>query len=440
MGLIKAAAGAITGALADQWLDAIQPSNMGGQTLMTFGEPLNTNYRSSNTKGTANIISNGSKIQVYDNQMMMLVDGGKIVDFTAEPGYYTVDNSSAPSLFNGQFGDALKDTWNRFKFGGGVPQAQKVFYLNLQEIKGIKFGTRNPVSYYDNELDADLYIRAHGSYSIKMVDPILFYREVIPRNLDQVNVTDVNSQFLDEFISALQSSINQMSGDGLSVRRVASQSLQLSKYMANALDEDWRVARGFEIQAVGMEVSYDEETRELFKMRSQGAMLRDASVREGYVQGAMARGMEAAGSNANGAMNGFMGMGIGMGTMGNGMAGFSETNRMQMQQQAAQQQPQQPMQQPQQQAAPAAGGWACACGASNTGKFCMECGSPKPAPAGWTCTCGTLNMGKFCQECGNRQPPQKIKCDKCGYEPDISAGIPKFCPECGDIINDADRA
>ncbi len=439
MGLIQAFTGAISGALADQWLDALQPADMGKHTLMTYGETVNTNYRSSNTKGTANIVSNGSKIQVFDNQLMMLVDGGKIVDYTAEPGYYTVNNSAAPSLFNGQFGDAMKDTFNRMKFGGGVPQAQKVFYLNLQEIKGIKFGTRNPVSYYDTELDADLYIRAHGTYSIKVVDPLLFYREVIPRNLDQVEVGDVNEQFLTEFLTALQSSINQMSGDGLSVRRVASQSLQLSKYMANALDEDWRIGRGMEVQAVGLEVSYDEETRELFKLRSQGSMLRDASVREGYVQGAMARGMESAGSNPNGAMNGFMGVGMGM-NMG-GMASFSETNRMQMQQQQMQQQQmQQQMAQPAVAVAPVADGWTCACGATNSGKFCMECGTPKPqAPAGWVCVCGTSNTGKFCMECGSPQPPKKIVCDKCGFEPDISGGVPKFCPNCGDPITDADK-
>ncbi len=425
MGLIKAAAGAIGGALADQWLDAIQPYSMGIQTMMTYGAKTNDS-RSSNTKGSANVISNGSKIQVYDNQMMLLVDGGKIVDYTAEAGYYTVNNSAAPSLFNGQFKDSLVDTWERFKFGGGTPMAQKVYYINLQEIKGIKFGTKNPVSYYDHELDADLYIRAHGNYSIKVTDPLLFYREVMPRDKEQVETTDVNSQFLSEFISGLQSSINQMSADGISVRRVASQSTTLSKYMATALDEEWRSARGFEIQSVGMEVSYDDETRELFKMRSQGAMLRDASVREGYVQGAVARGMEAAGSNAAGSMAGFMGMGVGM--QAGGIGAFSAANHAQIQQQAAQQ--------PAPPSAPTTG-WVCGCGHQNQGKFCAECGTPQPAP-GWECTCGHQCKGKFCPECGSAKPPKKIKCDKCGYEPDLSGNIPKFCPECGDPINQAD--
>ncbi len=430
MGLIKAAVGAIGGALADQWLDAIQPCNMGIQTLMTCGQKVREGYRSSNTKGTADIISNGSKIQVYDNQLMMLVDGGKIVDYTAEAGYYTVDNSAAPSLLNGQLKDTLVDTWNRFKFGGGTPQTQKVFYINLQEVKGIKFGTKNPVSYYDCELDADLYIRAHGNYSIKVTDPLLFYREVMPRNMEQVEVGDVNSQFLSEFISALQSSINQMSADGISVRRVASQSTTLSKYMATALDEEWRTARGFEIQSVGLEVSYDEETRELFKLRSQGAMLRDASVREGYVQGAVARGMEAAGSNAGGSMAGFMGMGVGM--QAGGIGGFSQANHAQMQQQAKEPPQQAPV------AKPSLDGWVCTCGSNNQGNFCAECGSAKPAPKGWLCNCGNENQGKFCIECGSPRPPQKIICDKCGFQPDMTGNLPKFCPQCGDPIDQKD--
>lgn len=425
MGLIKAVVGAIGGSLADQWLEAIRPCDMGMQTLMTYGVKLRENdRRSSNTKGNADIVSNGSKIQVYDNQLMMLVDGGKIVDYTAEPGYYTVSNSSAPSLFNGQFGDTLKESFSRIKFGGAVPLTQQVFYINLQEIKGIKFGTKNPVSYYDTELDADLYIRAHGTYSIKVVDPIKFYQEVIPRNQEQVEIDLVNEQFFNEFISALQSSINQMSADGISVRRVASQSTNLSKYMADALDDDWKANRGFEVASVGMEVSYDEETRELFKMRSQGAMLKDASVREGYMQGAIARGMEAAGSNANGSMAGFMGMGIGMQAAGNVAGGFSQTNREQMNQQQAQKT-----------AAPSSSEdkWKCECGTENTGKFCHNCG--KPRSTAWKCECGAMNTGKFCSECGKPMPPKKLKCSKCGFEPDISKGVPKFCPECGTPFN-----
>lgn len=439
MGIIKAIAGAVGGGLADQWLEVIEANDMGGETVFTNGVTVRQDdKRNSNYKGTSSTISNGSVIHVYDNQFMMLVDGGKIVDYTAEPGYYTVNNSSLPSLFNGQLGATVKESFSRIKFSGVTPTKQQVFFINLQEIKGNTFGTATPVMYYDKELDADLYIRSRGMYTIKITDPIKFYSEVIPRNAEKVEYSEISDQYRAEFMSAFESSINQMSADGISIRTVRSKGTELSKYMRDALDEEWGSTRGFQIQAVAVSgLDYDEQSQELLRTRSQGAMLKDASIREGYVQGAVARGMEAAGSNANGSMAGFMGMGFGMQAGGGFMGAASASNQQQMQQQA-QQQPQQPANN-----APSAGavaGWKCECGAENTGKFCAECGKPQPQkPAGWVCSCGATNTGKFCSECGKQQPPQKIKCDKCGFEPDISNGIPKFCPECGDTINDADR-
>ena len=183
MGILKAAGMAIGGALADQWLEVIEADSMGDQTVFVKGVKIR---KGSNTKGTVDTVSNGSVIHVYPNQFMMLVDGGKVVDYTAEEGYYTVNNSSLPSLFNGQFGDALKDSFQRVKYGGSTPTLQKVFFVNLQEIKGIKFGTRNPINYFDQFYNAELFLRAHGTYSIKVTDPLKFYAEVIPKNRDKV--------------------------------------------------------------------------------------------------------------------------------------------------------------------------------------------------------------------------------------------------------------
>ncbi|MEG0689534.1 MAG: SPFH domain-containing protein, partial [Hungatella sp.] len=235
MGIIKAVASAIGGSLADQWLEVIEPDDMGDQTVFTGGVQVR---KGSNTKGSAGTISNGSVIHVYPNQFMMLVDGGKIVDYTAEEGYYTVKDSSLPSLFNGQFGDALKESFNRVRYGGVTPTAQKVYYINLQEIKGIKFGTRNAINYFDQFYNAELFLRAHGTYSIKITDPILFYSEVIPKNQEKVEIDTVNAQYLDEFLEALQASINQMSVDGIRISFVASKGRELGKYMADTLDED----------------------------------------------------------------------------------------------------------------------------------------------------------------------------------------------------------
>ncbi|MCI5649015.1 MAG: SPFH domain-containing protein [Fusicatenibacter sp.] len=418
MGIIKAAVQAMSGGLADQWLETIEPYEMGEHTVLTEGIPVR---RGQNKKGTAQTISNGSVIRVYDNQFMMLVDGGKIVDYTAEPGYYTVDNSSMPSMFDGNLGNAVKETFDRLRFGGQTPRNQKVYYVNLQEIKGIKFGTRNPVSYFDNFYNAELFLRAHGTYSIRITDPIRFYAEAVPRNASRVEIEDINEQYMNEFLEGLQASINQMSADGIRISYVPSKSIELSRYMADAMDESWRSMRGIEIQSVAIaSVSYDEESKNLIQMRNQGAMMSDPSVREGYVQGAFARSMEKAAANPNGAMAGFMGMNLGMNAAGSAMNSASAVNLSQMQ-----------MNQQKEAAAKAEKEqkdvWTCSCGTENTGNFCSNCGSKKPAPKqGWTCSCGTENTGNFCSNCGAKRPETGSWTCSCGTQ---NQG--KFCSNCG---------
>lgn len=416
MGIIKAIGQAIGGTLADQWLEVIEADDMSDKTVFTSGVLIR---KGQNTKGTDNTVSNGSIIHVYDNQFMMLVDGGKVVDYTAEPGYYKVDNSSLPSLFNGQFGDSLKDSFNRIKYGGQTPTAQKVFFINLQEIKGIKFGTRNPINYFDNFYNAELFLRAHGTYSVKITNPLQFYAEVIPRNADRVEIDEINEQYLSEFLEALQSSINQMSADGTRISYVTSKARELGKYMSTTLDEEWNQTRGMEIQAVGIaSVSYDEESQKLINMRNEGAMLGgDASVLRGMAVKNLTEGVRDAGSNAGGTMTGFMGVGMGMQQFNTSMEGLNAMT--------AGMAGTQPQAAPQQAAAPA-NSWTCECGASNTGKFCSECGKPAPAPANsWTCECGTVNTGKFCSECGKPAPAAEWTCE-CGT---VNKG--KFCSNCG---------
>ena len=448
MGIIKAVTTAVGGALADQWLEAVEPDDMGDRTVFVRGVQVRRG-KGSNTKGSSDIVSDGSVIHVYPNQFMMLVDGGKIVDYTAEEGYYKVSHSSMPSMFNGQFGEALKESFNRIRFGGVTPGAQKVYYVNLQEIKGIKFGTRNPVNYFDNFYNAELFLRAHGTYSIKVTDPIKFYAEVIPKNADHVEIDSINEQYLSEFLEALQTSINQMSADGTRISYVTSRSRELGQYMAQTLDGEWTRMRGMEIQAVGIaSITYDEESQNLINLRNRGAMMSDPSIREGYVQTTIAEGLKNAGSNDSGAMAGFMGMGMGMQMGGGFMGAASNTNMQQMQMNQA------PGQMPGNTGMPGMGGqpmgnqpmgnqpsgvqpagsqwavpnqmagmqpgsagmagqmpgtqpgsaWTCpGCGTSNTGKFCGECGHPRPDTP-WTCACGNINTGKFCSECGKPRP------------------------------------
>lgn len=401
MGLIKSLGSAVGGSLADQWLEVIEPDSMGDNTVFTSGAMVKKDSkRNFNRKGTKDTVSNGSIIHVYPNQFMMLVDGGKVVDYTAEEGYYEVDNSTLPSLFNGEFKDTLVDSFRRIKYGGTTPRVQKVYYINLQEIKGIKFGTPNPLNYFDGFYNSELFLRTFGTYSIKITDPLLFFMEAIPRNAKKVEIQDINEQYLSEFLEALQSAMNQMSVDGIRVSHVASRGRELSKYMAEILDEDWRSQRGMEVQAVGISsISYDDESKALINMRNQGAMLGDPSVREGYVQGSVARGMEAAGSNEAGSAQTFMGMGMGMQAGGNFMGAASDSNQKQMENEHNAQEKQQ-----------------AASDGTKDDWFCTECGRKNTG-------------GKFCPDCGT-QKATTPGCANCGYVPPKGES-PKFCPECG---------
>lgn len=424
MGIIKAFNSAIGSSFGDQWLEVIEAGEMSDTTVFCKGVSVRRDdkrsmRRTSNKRGSEDLISNGSVIHVYPNQFMLLVDGGRVIDYTAEEGYYKVENSSAPSMFSGPFGDALRDTFARIKFGGVPSQKQQVFFINLQEIKGIKFGTPQPVNYFDNFYNSELFLRAHGTYSIKITDPLKFYTEVVPKNAESVDIKDINAQYLSEFLEALQAAINQMSVDNIRISQVVSKTRELSRYMANELDEDWNNLRGFEILSVGIaSVSYDEESKKLINMRNQGAMMGDAAIREGYVQSAIARGIENAGSNSAGSAQAFMGVGMGMGAAGNFMASASASNNAQMERDAQAKA-----------AAKAADAWTCSCGATNTGKFCSECGSQKPQAAGsWVCACGQVNSGKFCSECGSPKPADTWFCTECGHKNEAGA---KFCSDCG---------
>lgn len=401
MGIIKAATSSLGGTLADQWLEVIEPEDMSDQTVMTKGVMVRKDdKRGSNRKGTSDVITDGSVVHVYPNMMMLLVDGGKIIDYTAEEGYYTVKNDTAPSMFNGGLKESVQEAFFRFKFGGVTPQKQEVYYINLQEIKGIKFGTATPLQYFDNFYNAELFLRTHGTYSLRITDPILFYANAIPKNQTQVEISDINEQYLQEFLTALNTSINLYSAQGERVSFLPSKSVELSKYMADTLDEEWRKLRGIEVVAVAVSsISYTDDSQKLINMRNQGAMLGDPSVREGYMQGAVARGIEAAGSNTGGAMQAFMGMGMGMNQAGDVLGQASTSNQAQMAQQ--------------------------------------EKAATKSEDT-WTCSaCGTENAGKFCSNCGEKKPEVQanlkieMACSACNAVVNLANGVPKFCPECG---------
>ena len=428
MGIIRAAVNAVGGGLADSYLDAYRAYHMGPRTAVCPGVFADDGTgRNTNTKRANNVISNGSKIYVDANQLMCLVDGGKVVDYSAEPGYYTVSNSTAPSLFNGEFKKTFSDVWDRIKFGGNQYKEQRVIYINLRAMEGIKFGTRTPVPYFDEKYQIDVAVRAFGTFSVKIVEPWKFFNEVIPHECVMEGASlDVegflNDTFMSEYLGALGEALSNMSVEGIPLSRIPTQTSKLSMYMRDALDAVWKEHRGIEIVNVGISsITYDDATQKLLQKRNEAAIFTDPSMREAYVQTSIADGMKAAGSNPHGAGNAFMAMNMGMNAAGGFMNTASNNNmqQMQMQQQMQQQQMQQAN----------AGGWDCSCGhRGNTGKFCAECGAKKPEPAGsWKCICGATNTGKFCAECGAKKPESDTWDCSCGHKGNTG----KFCAECG---------
>ena len=432
MGIIRAALNSAGGALADSYLDAYRPYHMGPRTIVSPGVFADDGTgRNTNTKRANNVVSNGSKIYVDANQLMCIVDGGKVVDYSAEPGYYTVSNSSAPSFFNGEFKKTFSDVWDRIKFGGNQYKEQRVIYINLRTMEGIKFGTKTPVPFFDEKYQIDVAVRAFGTFSIKVTDYWKFFNEVIPHECifegASLEVDDfLNDTFMSEYLGALGEALSNMSVDGIPLSRIPTQTGKLSQYMKTALDSVWNESRGLEIVNVGISsITYDDDTKKLLQERNRTVIYNDPSMRETFVQTSIARGIENAGSNPNGAANAFIGMNMGMNAAGGFMNSASNVNMQQMQ---MQQQQQQQMQQ-QAAAAQAAGGWDCSCGhKGNTGKFCAECGAKKPEPASaWKCICGATNTGKFCAECGAKRPESSTWDCSCGHEGNTG----KFCAECG---------
>ena len=435
MGLIKAGMGAIGGTLADQWKEFFYCDAIDKNVLVVKGQKRVTS-RTTNTKGNDNIISNGSGIAVADGQCMIIVEQGKIVEVCAEPGQFTYDTSTEPSLFSGSIGKSIIETFKtmgkRFAYGGDTGKDQRVYYFNIKEIIDNKFGTANPLPFrvVDSKigLDIDVSIRCNGVYSYKIANPILFYTNVCGNVEQEYTRSEIDSQLKTEFISALQPAFAKLSALEMRPNQVPAHAEELSSFMNEALNKKWGELRGLQVVSIAMNpITLPEEDAEMIKQAQRTAIMRDPGMAAATLVGAQAEAMKSAASNEAGAMTGFLGMGMAM----NAGGGMNAQNLYAMAQQ--QQAPAAPA------PAPAAGGWTCSCGAVNTGKFCAECGAKKPDD-GWTCSCGTVNKGKFCVECGAKKPASEplYRCDKCGWEPEDPKHPPKFCPECGDPFDDSD--
>ncbi len=437
MGLLKAGLGAVGGVLADQWKEFFYCEAMPKDVIMVKGEKRVGN-RSSNTKGSDNIISNGSGIAVADGQCMMIVEQGKIVEVCAEPGEFTYDTSTEPSIFAGNLGQSIKETFKligkRFTYGGDTGKDQRVYYFNTKELIDNKFGTANPVPFrvVDSKigLDLDVSLRCSGVFSYKVADPLLFYTNVCGNVASEYRREEIDAQLKGEFISALQPALAKLSDMELRPNQIIAHNTDLENALNEALSQKWGETRGLKVVSVALgSVTLPEADAEMIKTAQRNAMMMNPNMAAAQLVGAQADAMKAAASNTNGAMAGFMGMG-----MASNVGGMNAANLFAMGQQQQQQQPAAPA------AKPAGGTWTCQCGATVNGNFCPECGSKKPEQ-GWRCSCGTVNQGKFCVNCGSKKPEDAplYRCDKCGWEPEDPAHPPKFCPECGDIFDDNDK-
>ena len=447
MGLLKAGIGAVGGVLADQWKEYFYCEAMDRDILVMKGRKR-TGKRSSNKKGDDNIISNGSVIAVADGQCMLIVDQGKVVEVCAQPGEFVYDTSTEPSIFSGDLGESLNNTFNkigqRFAFGGDTGKDQRVYYFNTKEIMDNRFGTPSPIPFrvVDRNigLDIDVSVRCNGVYSYRITDPILFYTNVCGNVSEEYTREELDSQLKAEFLTALQPGFARISEMGIRPNAIPGHLMELTDAMDKILSEKWQGLRGLKIVAIGMnQVTLPEEDAEMIKQAQRMAILQNPSMAAATLAGAQAEAMKMAASNQNGAMMGFAGMNMASAQGGMNMQGLyqmgAQQNMAGMQQGMPGAQPymagmqqgmpgaqqnmagmQQGMSGAQQNMAgmqqgmpgaqqTAPGSWQCQCGTIATGKFCPECGSPRPVIQDqWTCSCGTVNKGKFCQECGKSRP------------------------------------
>lgn len=385
--------------LADQWKEYIYCDTLPTDILVKKGQKK-VSGRSSNKKGSDNIITSGSVIAVNEGQCMLIVEQGKVVDICAEAGIYTYDASTEPSVFGGNLGQDIAEVFEnigkRFSFGGEAPKDQRVYFVNTKELMGNKYGTANPVPFrvVDTNigLDMDIAIRCFGEYSYRIVNPILFYTNVCGNVTNVYERSEIEGQLKSELMTALQPAFAKISEMGIRYSALPGHTMELAQVLNEVLTSQWKERRGLEIVAIGINsMKASDEDEAMIKELQKTAVFRNPNMAAAHMVGAQGEAMKMAASNPNGAMMGYMGM-----NMANMAGGANVQNLYAMGQQAQQNVSPEPQNQQ-------AGTWTCACGQINTGKFCMECGAKRPEE-GWTCTCGQVNTGKFCAECGAKKP------------------------------------
>ncbi|MFI3142447.1 MAG: SPFH domain-containing protein [Clostridia bacterium] len=427
MGLIKSAISVASGVISDQYKEYFIQDSIDPSILVVKGQKRTT-AKSFNNKGSEDIITKGSAIAVSEGQCMLIVENGKVADICSEAGVYTYDSSTEPSIFCGNLKDSVIDSFKvfakRFTFGGDTGNDQRVYYINIKEILGNKYGTLNPVPFrvVDNNigLDMDISIRCNGEFSYKITDPMLFYVNVCGNITMSYSRESIDSMLKTELLTALQPAFAQISALGVRYSALAAHTMEIANALNDILSEKWRDLRGIEIVSFGINSAVaSKEDEAMIKELQKTAVYGNAKMAAARLTDAQADAMVAAASNeGQGALLAFAGLNIANQATGvNSQALFQMANDQQNAQGAPAEQ----------------GTWKCSCGVSNVGKFCTDCGSKAPTSDGWICSCGANNSGKFCCECGLPKP-MNIKCDKCGWTPAAGDKAPKFCPECGDAF------
>lgn len=389
MGLIKAFAGSAISYIGDLWEDYIYCDSLDSDTLVQKGHARRS--PGAGKSGSDNIITEGSRIAVNDGQMLIVVENGRIIDFSAEPGGYEYKSNTEPSAFCGKFGDAMRLSFGemkkRFAYGGQAANDQRVYFVNTKEIMNNKFGFGN-VPYRDAEFNMTILMQGFGTYTFELVDPIVFYTNVCGNVEEKFDKSEILSQMKTEIQNALLPVMGELAKKGVHYDEIALQTETILRLLQNQLCEQWKNDRGIEIKtmAFGNILPDDESVDKIRQLQESRAYAGNRAMLGARVGAAQANAMESAAENTSGAVNGFMGMGMAQNT-----GGVNVTELMR----------EEPVKKPE---------------AQNE--------------AVWTCECGMVNTTKFCPNCGGKKPENAV-CSGCGYEIPIQFANMKFCPNCG---------
>ena len=315
MGLIKAGMGALGGTLADQWKEFFYCDSLDKDVLMVKGQKR-TSRRSSNN-GEDNIITNGSGIAVADGQCMLIVEQGRVVEVCAEPGEFTFDASTEPSVFTGNFGDSLAATFQtvakRFTYGGDTGKDQRVYYINTKELGEILYGTATPIPFRvvvseERGYKLSVNLRCNGSFTCRICDPLLFYTNVCSNVSTQYDASEIAPRLKSELLNALQPALATLSANKVQYYEIPAHTLEISDALNEQLSNVWRKKRGIEVFSFNINsLSIPEEQQKKITEWEENAMTTDPTTAAARLVGGQIDAMKTAAGNTAGAMTGFMG-------------------------------------------------------------------------------------------------------------------------------------